>query len=52
MAPFKRNKKQHIKINGRNRLFRLLDEDEDEVEDKNPWEVNEDEDEDDDDEWF
>ncbi|GJY76577.1 hypothetical protein Tco_0689234, partial [Tanacetum coccineum] len=39
MTPITRNKKHCIKINARNRLYRVLDEDkdEDEAEDENPW---------------
>nr|GEX41726.1 hypothetical protein [Tanacetum cinerariifolium] len=41
LAPIKRSKKHHIKINARNRLYRVFDEEKDEnkAENKNPWEV-------------
>nr|GEU65209.1 hypothetical protein [Tanacetum cinerariifolium] len=42
LAPIKRSKKHHIKINARNKLYRMFDKekDEDEAENKNLWEVN------------
>nr|GEY55891.1 hypothetical protein [Tanacetum cinerariifolium] len=42
LAPIKQSKKHHIKINARNRLYRVFDEekDEDEAENKNLWEVD------------
>nr|GEW24368.1 hypothetical protein [Tanacetum cinerariifolium] len=42
LAPIKRSKKHHIKINAKNRLYRVFDEekDEDETENKNLWEVD------------
>nr|GEW58089.1 hypothetical protein [Tanacetum cinerariifolium] len=41
LAPIKRSKKQHIKINAKNRLYRVFDEekDENEAKNKNLWEV-------------
>nr|GFA16210.1 hypothetical protein [Tanacetum cinerariifolium] len=41
LARIKRSKKHRIKINARNRLYRVFDEekDEDEAENKNMWEV-------------
>nr|GFC55690.1 hypothetical protein [Tanacetum cinerariifolium] len=41
-VPIKQSKKHHIKINARNRLYRVFDEekDEDEAENKNLWEVD------------